>query len=68
MYMARTPLSTLGSSNGTFLLACIITRMMTRLVLWAPAVGQRCVQGYGSRAVSASVHLGVHSGVGGVGK
>lgn len=33
MYMARTMFSVFGSSNGTFLLTCIITRMMTRLVL-----------------------------------
>lgn len=34
MYRPRTPMSTFGSSKGIFLLACIITRMMTRLVLF----------------------------------
>lgn len=33
MYRPRTPMRTFGSSKGIFLLACIITRMMTRLVL-----------------------------------
>lgn len=33
MYSARTPMSTRSSSKGIFLDACIITRMMTRLVL-----------------------------------
>lgn len=33
MYRPRTKRRTLGSSNGTFLASCIITRMMARLVL-----------------------------------
>lgn len=33
MYKARTPRRTSGLSKGTFLETCIITRMMTRLVL-----------------------------------
>lgn len=34
MYRARTPIRTLGSSKGIFFDTCIITRMITKLVLW----------------------------------
>ena len=60
--MARKPLSRSGPSNGTFLLVCI-TRMMTRLVLCAPAVFSNARRS-SAAGRSAIVHLGVHSGAG----